>query len=257
MLMVISPAKKLDMQTKSVVEGLESPQFLQQSAHLIKYLKKLSPSQISELMGISDKLAQLNVARFAQWHTPFTSENAKAAILTFSGDVYQGIDAVTLKKSEINYLQQHLRILSGLYGILRPLDLMQPYRLEMGRKIAIGKDKDLYAFWHEKLTANINQLLDQQKNPVLVNLASNEYFKALDKKRINGSIVTPAFKDWKNGQYKMISFFAKKARGNMVRFAAENKIKRVEDLKHFDRDGYSFNEKLSGDTNWVFTRKQS
>lgn len=257
MLMIISPAKKLDMQTKSVIQGHESPQFLELSAKLIKYLKSLSPKQISELMGVSDKLAQLNAARFAQWQTPFTAENAKAAIYTFSGDVYQGIDAATLKKPAINYLQQHLRILSGLYGILRPLDLMQPYRLEMGRKVAVGKKKDLYAFWGEQLTNTINQFLDQEKTPVLVNLASNEYFKVLDKKQLNGSVVTPGFKDWKNGQYKMISFFAKKARGSMVRFAAENKIKQVEHLKSFDREGYSFNQKLSSDTNWIFTRKQS
>ncbi len=257
MLMVISPAKKLDMRSKSVVDGLEGPQFIRQSTQLMNYLKKLTPRQISDLMGISDKLAQLNAARFAQWHTPFTPQNAKAAIYTFSGDVYQGINATTLKKPMINYLQHHLRILSGLYGLLRPLDLIQPYRLEMGRKVSIGHTKDLYSFWRQTVTATINQLLDQQKKPVLVNLASNEYFKVLDKKHLNGSIVTPQFKDWKNGHYKMISFYAKKARGSMVRFAAENKLKQVEEMKCFDRDGYSLNQKLSSETNWIFTRKQA
>ncbi len=256
MLMVISPAKKLDVTTQSKISGLACPEFLAQTEQLILQLKKLTPADLSRMMGISDKLAQLNVARFTQWQQPFTAENAKPALFTFSGDVYQGIEATALSKTAINYLQQHLRILSGLYGLLRPLDLMQPYRLEMGTKFAVAKHQDLYEFWKESLTHCINGLLETQKNPVLVNLASNEYFKVLDKTKLNGAIVTPVFKDWKSGQFKVISFFAKKARGAMVRFAAENKIKNVAVLKKFDGHGYGFDENLSTESHWVFCRKQ-
>ncbi len=256
MLMVISPAKSLDFETPVAISKNTMPDFLERSQMLVNIMKGYSPLQLSELMKLSDKLAQLNVARFGQWQQPFTLDNAKQAIYAFTGDVYLGLDVNSLNKKAVNYLQQHLSILSGLYGLLRPLDLMQPYRLEMGTKLINPEGKDLYQFWKPVLTSKINQLLEQQTEPTLVNLASNEYFKAIDKKALNGAIVTPVFKDWKNGQYKMISFFAKKARGLMVRFAAENQIKKAQDLKQFDLAGYGFDNKLSTELEWVFTRKQ-
>ncbi len=255
MLMVISPAKKLDFETKPAIKAFSGSDFLVQSQQLANIMKEYSPLQLSKLMGLSDKLAQLNAARYGQWQQPFTTENAKQAVFGFKGDVYQGLDAESLGKAKINYLQKHLRILSGLYGMLRPLDLIQPYRLEMGTRLKNPVGKDLYSFWKAELTEAVNNLLETSKKPYLINLASNEYFKALDKKSINGSIITPAFKDWKNGQYKMISFYAKKARGLMVRYAAENNIKNPQDLKDFDLDGYRFAEDMSTELAWTFIRK--
>jgi hypothetical protein len=255
MLMVISPAKKLDFENKAKIKDFSDSEFLDDSQQLADVMKKYSPKRLSNLMHLSDQLAQLNAARYGEWQRPFKASNSKQAVYGFRGDVYQGLDVDTLKKPAVNYLQKNLRILSGLYGYLKPLDLIQPYRLEMGTKLKNPKGSDLYAFWKETITEAVNQTLANQNKPVLINLASNEYFKAIDKKSVNATIITPAFKDWKNGQYKMISFFAKKARGLMVRYAAENKINNPEHLKNFDLDGYSFSPEMSTATGWTFIRK--
>jgi hypothetical protein len=253
MLMVISPAKTLDFDTPPVTQQHSQPRFLDDSAKLIKQLRKLSSADIASLMKLSDKLAGLNVARYESWQTPFDLDNAKQAVLAFKGDVYTGLEAETLTKAGFDYAQQHLRILSGLYGVLKPLDLIQPYRLEMGTKLDNPAGKDLYAFWGSKLRESLEQELEDE---VLINLASNEYFKAIEAKKIKARIITPVFKDWKNGQYKMISFYAKKARGLMSRFIIDKKLKDAEKIKQFDYDGYRFNEAMSEGDNWVFTRDQ-
>lgn len=256
MLMVISPAKTLDFETPSPVGEFSQPQYLEYSETLIEECRKLSPAQIASLMSISDKLAGLNAARFAEWHRPFTTENAKQAALAFKGDVYTGLDAESLAPQGFTFAQRHLRILSGLYGLLRPLDLMQPYRLEMGTKLANPAGKDLYAFWKPLLTKEINKALLTQGDDVLVNLASNEYFKAIDAKALKGRVVTPVFKDYKNGQYKVISFYAKKARGLMARYVIERRLTDPEGLKQFNTDGYAFSAKASEGDTWVFLRNQ-
>lgn len=253
MLMVISPAKTLDFDTPPVTQQHSQPRFLDDSAKLIKQLRKMSSADIASLMKLSDKLAGLNVARYESWQTPFDLDNAKQAVLAFKGDVYTGLEADTLSKAGFDYAQQHLRILSGLYGVLKPLDLIQPYRLEMGTKLDNPAGKDLYAFWGSKLRVSLEQELDDE---VLINLASNEYFKAIEAKKLKARIITPVFKDWKNGQYKMISFYAKKARGLMSRYIIDKKLKDAEKIKHFDYDGYRFNQDLSEGDNWVFTRDQ-
>ncbi len=255
MLMVISPAKKLDFESPAKIIDFSDSEFLDDSQQLAEIMKKYTPNQLSKLMHLSDKLAQLNSARYGEWQRPFNLSNAKQAVYGFQGDVYQGLDIETLKKPAINYLQKNLRILSGLYGYLKPLDLIQPYRLEMGTKLNNPKGKDLYVFWQQTITNAVNKDLSKNNTLHLINLASNEYFKAIEKNSVNGSIITPAFKDWKNGQFKMISFYAKKARGLMVRYAAENKITNPQDLKNFDLDGYRFAEDMSTDTGWTFTRK--
>ncbi len=264
MLMVVSPAKKLDespWQPIEPKEGLElfpsCPQFLQQAAELVEQLKLLGPHDIAQLMRLSEQLAELNYERYQAWQLPFPDEKAKPAVYMFKGDVYQGLDIEHLPIESITYLQNHLRILSGLYGLLRPLDQILPYRLEMGTKFANSKGKDLYTFWGELLTDALNQELSQQPGKVLVNLASNEYFKAIKPKKLQGRVITPVFKDWKNGQYKIISFYAKKARGEMARYAALNRIEQVEDLKYFDLDGYHFDPAGSSENQWLFTRKQA
>lgn len=255
MLLVISPAKTLDYETPSNTSNFTQPDFLDQSALLIEELRNLSPADIGSLMSISDKLSQLNAARFQAWSTPFSMDNAKQAILAFKGDVYTGLDAETLSKKQLSFAQQHLRILSGLYGLLRPLDLMQAYRLEMGTRFANQRGKDLYQFWGSIITEQLNKALSSQKNQVLINLASTEYFKSVQPKKIDGQIITPVFKDWKNGQYKIISFYAKKARGLMCRYAIDHNIDQPEQLKGFDYEGYVFNEAMSSDKEWVFTRE--
>ena len=254
MLIVISPAKTLDYETAPATNTATQPDFLDQSAKLIKELKQLSPQEVASLMNISDKLAQLNVARFEAWNKKFTPKNAKQAVLAFKGDVYTGLNADTLSEKQFEFAQKHLRILSGLYGLLRPLDLMQAYRLEMGTKFANQRGKDLYSFWGNRITNKLNGELADQKKPVLVNLASNEYFKSINTKELKAEIITPVFKDWKGGKYKIISFYAKKARGLMCRYAINNKITKVEKLKGFDYEGYSFNEAMSSEKEWVFTR---
>ncbi|PIE40701.1 MAG: peroxide stress protein YaaA [Gammaproteobacteria bacterium] len=255
MLMVISPAKTLDFETPSKTQTNTQPDFLEEAGQLVEVLREYSPQQMAKLMKLSDKLAGLNVARYQDWQQPFDTSNAKQALLAFKGDVYTGIDAESFSRPEFTYVQKHLRILSGLYGLLRPLDLIQPYRLEMGTGLKNPQGKDLYQFWGNKITAELNAQLKKQKGEaILVNLASNEYFKSVKPKDLNARIVTPVFKDEKNGQYKIISFYAKKARGLMVAYAAMNKITDVDDLKQFDLEGYQFNNAMSEGNQWVFTR---
>ncbi|WP_203301613.1 peroxide stress protein YaaA [Marinobacter sediminum] len=256
MLMVISPAKTLDYESPLATESHTQPEFLNHACELIDQLKELEPHQVSNLMSISEKLGQLNAERFQNWHTPFSLENARQASLAFKGDVYTGLAAQSFSEDDFAFAQNHLRMLSGLYGLLRPLDLMQPYRLEMGTKFENSRGKDLYAFWGSILTEELNRLLASDDG-VLVNLASNEYFKSIKKKELNARLITPQFKDWKNGQYKMISFYAKKARGLMCRFAIENRITQADDLKGFNLDGYYFSEEQSEGNNWVFLRDQA
>ncbi|KAA1171179.1 peroxide stress protein YaaA [Marinobacter salinexigens] len=255
MLMVISPAKTLDYESPLATERFTQPDFLDDACELIDQLKELEPHQISNLMSISDKLGQLNADRFQHWHTPFAPGNARQAILAFKGDVYTGLNAGTFSEDDFDFAQNHLRMLSGLYGLLRPLDLMQPYRLEMGTKFQNSRGKDLYAFWGSIITDEINRLLAADDG-VLVNLASNEYFKSVKKKDLDGRLVTPQFKDFKNGQYKMISFYAKKARGLMCRYAIENRITQADDLKGFNLEGYYFSEEQSDTNNWIFLREE-
>jgi hypothetical protein len=256
MLVVVSPAKNLDYDSLLTTQKHSQPALLDHSQILIDRCKKLSPANISSLMGISDKLAGLNAARFGEWQQPFTTDNARPALLAFNGDVYTGIDAKTLTEQDFDYAQQHLRILSGLYGLLKPLDLMQAYRLEMGSKLDNERGANLYQFWGDIITEALNTALAEQGDNILVNLASNEYFKSVKKKSFTGDIITPAFKDWKNGQYKIISFFAKKARGLMARYIIENQINQPEDLKGFDVAGYQFSGEFSQGNEWVFIRKQ-
>ena len=251
--MVISPAKTLDFETDCGHNKFTENEFLDDAQLLINEIQKLSSKQLGSLMKLSDKLANLNRNRYQSWSLPFNEENAKQALFAFQGDVYQGLDAQSLTKTQVNFAQKHLLILSGLYGILRPLDLMQAYRLEMGTKFKNKRGKDLYEFWGNKLEENINQRL-KKKDSVLVNLASQEYFKAINPKKLNTPIITPVFKNKKNGEYKMIALFAKKARGMMVRYAIDNKITDVEDLKGFDYEGYKFSKKLSSEQELVFTR---
>ncbi len=255
MLMIISPAKTLDYESPLATETHTQPDFLDDACELIDQLKELEPHQVSNLMSISDKLGQLNAERFQTWHTPFTPDNARQAVLAFKGDVYTGLDAESFSNEDFSFAQKHLRILSGLYGLLKPLDLMQPYRLEMGTRFENTRGKDLYAFWGSKITEALNQLLASD-DKVLVNLASNEYFKSVQKKHLDARLVTPQFKDWKDGQYKMISFYAKKARGRMCRYAIQNRITQPDDLKGFNLDGYYFSEDQSDNNNWVFLRDE-
>ena len=252
--MLLSPAKTLDYETPATTTSFSIPDYLGKSFELVEVLKQKSFLDLMELMQISQKIAELNVERFNQWKLPFSTENAKQAVLAFKGDVYSGLDASALSENRLAYTQSHLRILSGLYGLLRPLDLMQPYRLEMGLKLTTKKSENLYQFWGEKITDALNVLLAKQDEPVLINLASNEYFKSVQKKNLDGRLITPEFKDWKNGKYKMISFFAKKARGLMVRYAIDHNIQKAERLKNFDYDGYHFNLELSQADKWVFSR---
>lgn len=256
MIFVLSPAKTLDYQTPPTTRSHTEPEFLDQSAQLIALLRRLSPADVAALMDISDPLAALNVARYDAWSLPFTPANAKQAVLAFDGDVYDGLRAPDLRKADLDYAQKHLRILSGLYGLLRPLDLMQPYRLEMGTKLANPRGKDLYAFWGERQTDALNALLARQKNKVLVNLASEEYFKSVKPKRLAGRLLTPVFEEWKGGRYKVVSFFAKKARGLMARYAIVNRIDTPEGLQGFDCEGYAFDRKASNDDTFVFRRRQ-
>jgi len=255
MLIFLSPAKSLDYKTPPQVASFTQPAFLKQSETLIKQLRKLSPADIAKLMDLSDPLALLNFNRYADWKLPLTPENAKQAVLAFDGDVYDGLNAKTLAADDLDFAQQHVRILSGLYGILKPLDLMQPYRLEMGTKFANKAGKNLYEFWGERLLKAINAELGEMSRPVAVNLASEEYFKAAIGRKINGKLIQPVFEDWKNGQYKIISFYAKRARGLMTRYAVLNRLNDPEGLKDFDDDGYSFAPEVSEDTTWVFRRR--
>lgn len=256
MLMVLSPAKSLDFETAPKTKVFTEPDFLEDSAELIKQLQKLTPADVSELMSISDKLGALNYERFQEWQPPFTLDNAKQSALAFTGDVYTGLDATSLNSSELKFAQKHLRILSGLYGLLRPLDLMQPYRLEMGTKFENKRGKNLYEFWGDSLTEGLNAQLKKIKSDVLINLASNEYFKAVKPKNLNAQVITPVFKDYKGDKYKIVSFYAKKARGLMAAYIIKNGITDVEALKAFDVEGYKFNKAMSSEKEFVFTRDE-
>lgn len=256
MLLVVSPAKKLDYESPLATEKFSQPNLLEQSKLLIADCVKLSPNDIATLMKLSDKLAGLNAARFGEWSMPFTPDNARQAILSFNGDVYTGLDASSFSDDDFDFAQQHFRILSGLYGLLKPLDLMQAYRLEMGCKLANVRGDNLYQFWGEIITDELNKTLSELEDDVVINLASTEYFKSVKKKSLNATVITPAFKDWKNGQYKMISFFAKKARGLMARYIIQNKLTSVEEIKGFELGGYQYNDELSKGNDWVFTRKE-
>ena len=256
MLMVISPAKTLDYDTKPTTKTATQPDFLDDSQQLIEELRQLSPHDISGLMSISDNLGVLNYDRFQQWSQPFDAANAKQAVLAFKGDVYTGLNAETFNRSQYSFAQKHLRILSGLYGVLRPLDLMQAYRLEMGTKFANSRGKDLYQFWGDKVTDALNAQLKKLKTDTLVNLASNEYFKVVNKKKLQAEIVTPVFKDLKNDQYKIISFYAKKARGMMAAWIIENGVTEVDGIVDFNVAGYQYNAAMSDSKQLVFTRDQ-
>ncbi|WP_339671238.1 peroxide stress protein YaaA [Dasania marina] len=256
MLMLISPAKTLDFDSPAKTKVTSQPDFLAQSQQLITALRDLSPSDVSELMSISDKLGELNHQRFHNWHTPFDSANAKQAVLAFKGDVYTGLAPENFDSKAFNYAQKHLRILSGLYGLLRPLDLIQAYRLEMGTKFANPRGKNLYEFWGDEITLAINAQLKKLKSDVIINLASNEYFKAVKPKALNAEIITPVFKDCKNGKYKIISFYAKKARGLMSAYIIENQLSDVAALKKFNTGGYRYNASMSTAREWVYTREE-
>ncbi len=256
MIIVISPAKTLDFETPSATQTHTLPDFLDDSAQLIDQLRQLEPDQIGQLMSISPKLATLNSNRYFAWNRPFNLNNAKQAILAFKGDVYTGLDADTLTESELSFAQDHLRILSGLYGVLRPLDLMQAYRLEMGTQLKNTRGNNLYEFWGDQITQSLNRDLKKQKSDVLINLASNEYFQSVQKNKLNARIITPVFKDEKNGVYKIISFFAKKARGLMSRYIIQNQLTNPEDIKQFDIGGYQFSEDSSSQDEWIFTRAE-
>lgn len=252
MKIVLSPAKSLDFETALPSKKYTESKFLKESNTIHNVLKKLKPKQLSELMSISEKLADLNWERNQQWAIPFTPENARQAIYAFNGDVYTGLDAYTLPLEKVDELQDKLRILSGLYGLLKPMDLIQPYRLEMGTKLPIGKNKNLYEFWRAKITKELNSELT--KDELFINLASNEYFDAVDVKALKVPVITPEFKDYKDGKLKIISFFAKKARGMMVRYIIDTNAETIEDLQGFDYEGYQFDANLSKGNSLVFTR---
>lgn len=256
MIIVVSPAKTLDYESDLPKIKSTDPRFVDEAQVLTKKLKKMSSNEIGKLMSISPALAELNSERFKSWKPEFNDTNSRPSLFAFKGDVYLGLEAATLSSKDLKYAQDHLRMLSGLYGVLRPFDLMQPYRLEMGTKLPIQKSKNLYEYWDDKITESINADLAKQKSKILVNLASNEYFGAIKKKKIDGDIITPVFKDEKNGKYKVISFFAKRARGSMARYIIQNKIKKVENLKGFDTDGYQYNEEMSKEAEPVFTREE-
>lgn len=256
MLAVISPAKTLDMSTPDPKIEHTQPELLDQAEELIGVLKKKSASDIGKLMNISDKLAQLNRDRYHEFTTPFNTENAKQALLAFQGDVYQPLETDQYKKADYNYAQKHVRMLSGLYGVLRPLDLMQAYRLEMGTKLKTTHGKSLYDFWGSRITEALSDALSQQRGRQLINLASNEYFKSVRTEELDADIITPEFKDLKKGKYVIVSFYAKKARGMMVNYMVRNRSKKPDDLKGFDVAGYAFNEELSSGRTLTFTRDE-
>ena len=252
MKIVVSPAKSLNFESPLPIQNYTESLFLKDAETIQKTLKKKKPKQLMELMDISEKLADLNWERNQNWSLPFTPENARPAVFAFDGDVYTGLDAYTIPTDKFPILEDKLRILSGLYGVLKPLDLMQPYRLEMGTSLPIGTKKNLYEFWKKKVTASLNSEL--QENELFINLASSEYFSAVDTKTLKVSVITPEFKDYKDGKLKMISFFAKKARGLMVRYIIDTNAETIEDLKQFNYDGYAFDANLSKGTTLVFTR---
>ena len=256
MLTVISPAKTLDFETPSPTNKNSKPTFIKKTNELIGVMRDKTPKDLSKLMGISPKLAELNVERFQNFKTRSgVGDNHKQAILAFKGDVYIGLDVDTYNERDFTFAQKNLRILSGLYGVLKPLDMIQPYRLEMGTKLKTKKGGTLYEFWDKEIGKSLASELENHRNKTLVNLASNEYFKAVATDKLPGRLITPVFKDYNNGTYKVLSFFAKKARGSMASFIVKNRINKPEELKDFNEDGYSFNETFSSEDQWVFTRK--
>ncbi|RCK28492.1 peroxide stress protein YaaA [Thalassospira lucentensis] len=254
MLAVVSPAKKLDFETDAPEMAVSQPVFLDDTEELIEVARKKSRRDLMKLMGISENLADLNYQRFAHFSRPFDRTNAKPAVFAFRGDTYIGLDADTMKAKDIDWAEDHFRMLSGLYGLLKPRDLMQPYRLEMGTKLANARGKDLYAFWGDKIAHEINRLTDGHKDRSLINLASNEYFKSVKTKTLEGPVITPVFKEVKAGVAKVIGFSAKRARGMMARFMIDNRLETPEGLKKFAVDGYGYQDDLSTETEWVFTR---
>ncbi len=259
MLIVLSPAKTLDLDSPLKTSLHSQPEMLDDAEKLIRILRPKSPASLSRLMSISDKLGALNAARYEQWERPFTPANARPAVLTFAGDVYDGLDATTLSESRLKWAQNHVRILSGLYGLLRPLDLMQPYRLEMGTRLRNRRGANLYHFWGKRIASRLNEDLSAQNSPVLVNLASDEYFKSVDRKTLAADVIQPVFEEPRPGKAKpwaVVSFMAKKARGAMTRFVIEQRLTDVQALKQFDRDGYRFCAPASTETRWVFRRSE-
>jgi len=257
MITLVSPAKKLDFSNTDILSQFSQCDFLKKSQILIDETKNMSISELKTLMKISDKLAEINRERFKQWSTPFTKENAKQAILSFKGDTYIGLNAETFSNKDFEYAQDHFRILSGLYGILRPLDLIQPYRLEMGTKLENPNGSDLYGFWSDQIAKKLNNTLKDHASKVILNCASVEYFKSVDTNTLDATIVSPIFKDVKNGQAKIISFFAKKARGMMARFIIQNRIDKVDDIIKFNDAGYTYQPKESTPNNPLFTRAEA
>ena len=255
MLILLSPAKTLDYESPMPKVHATEPQFVPLSAQLIATLQKKSVKQIAELMDLSESLAKLNVERYKAWTPQFNEANARPAMLAFNGDVYEGLDAYSLKTKDLKWAQEHLAILSGLYGVLRPLDLMQAYRLEMGTGLKIGKAANLYQFWGSQIAQHLNARLASDQHPVIINLASQEYFKAVDRKTLQARVVECVFQDFKNGQFKIISFFAKRARGLMARYAIEHQVKHPEALQAFNLEGYAFEASVSTDNTWVFRRQ--
>ncbi|MCA3239050.1 MAG: peroxide stress protein YaaA [Curvibacter sp.] len=257
MLFLLSPAKSLDYDTPAGDVPHSQPLFTQQSAELIGVLRRYSPQQIAELMDLSDPLAGLNVARYQAWSPKSTAKNSKQAVLAFNGDVYEGLDAKTLKAEDLAWAQDHVCILSGLYGVLRPLDWMQPYRLEMGTSLKNPRGANLYRFWGGQIAGYLNERLANDKSPVVVNLASQEYFKAVDRALLQARVIECVFEDFKGGQYKVISFFAKRARGLMARYAISKRLTTPKQMEKFDLDGYAFDAKASEPDRLVFRRKGS
>jgi len=253
MLIVLSPAKSLDLETPPTTKHSTTPDFIEHSRELIDVLRAYAPAQVGQLMAISDQLATLNVTRYASWSVDHA--DARQAVMAFDGDVYTGLDARKLTPRQLDYVQAHVRILSGLYGVLRPLDRMHPYRLEMGTRLQNARGKDLYAFWGELVTRKLNETIAANGDKALVNLASEEYFKSVKPKLLDVPVITPVFEDWKGGKYKIISFFAKRARGMMARYAAVKGIRDPQKLKHFDVDGYAFDAAVSSEREWVFRRR--
>jgi cytoplasmic iron level regulating protein YaaA (DUF328/UPF0246 family) len=256
MLIVISPAKTLDFESPLPTRRHTQAAFLEDSAILAERMREFDPPSLSRLMEISDSLAALNVARFQQWKLPMSPKSARPAALAFAGDVYEGLDAPSLDDQALAWAQDHLRILSGLYGLLRPLDLMLPYRLEMGSRVPNPRGKDLYAFWGERLASKLSDELDDHEHPVLVNLASEEYFKAVAPRALRHRVIQPQFQERRGGAWKVISFSAKRARGLMARFAIDRRIDDPEDLKEFDLDAYRFDREASDERIWMFRRAQ-
>ncbi len=255
MLIIISPAKKLDFDSQPQTDTFTMPDCLEDSSELIETLREYSVKQLEKLMHLSTNLAQLNHDRYKDWHLPFNPQNAKQSVLTFKGDVYAGMNIESFSDDDLDFTQDHLRILSGLYGLLRPLDLMQPYRLEMGTRLENKRGKNLYEFWGNKITELLNKQLEESGSEALINLASNEYYKVVKPKAIKTAIITPVFKEKRDdGSYKIIGIYAKKARGMMTAYILKNKLDNVEQIKDFKEAGYIYNAELSTATDWVFCR---